>query len=357
MSTAKMNSGLYIPHVFPNFGEEYIKKVFEPFGKVSEIDFVAKQDRNGKEYNSVYIHFKIKSATPKADAFWEKVADKSKECRVYHDRPWFWIVLPNTAKKYISGDRKQRIDIGEVANALSSTVDATLCTDKPIAVQSLSFGYLEKRINADAIVMKGEPCFLRQQQQATAHAIKSYADAAKHKTPFEEEKQVFDADTRAQLDEIEEEMKKDDEMDEMDEEMKRDDEHLRYVDIRYVNVIEMENTFMMTAINTLQADNAELVNRLNQIEMEQNQEVASLASRLRWEQERVEKTYQDMLSLDMHVEERYNTLNANLRKAVMDGCPEQDVLNMIQNEMAEWKYRKSLWFHTSEEDTHDSHDE
>ena len=107
------NISLFVPHVFANFNKEYVADAFSKFGDVDYIDFVARQDRVGAEYNAAYIHFKKWYDTPANIAF-----QNEKMNRVYHDGPWYWIVLPNTAKKHMPGDRKPRIDLGE-SNSLS----------------------------------------------------------------------------------------------------------------------------------------------------------------------------------------------------------------------------------------------
>ena len=104
---------LFVPHVFANFTKEYIAQAFSKFGDVDHIDFVPRQDRVGTEYNAAYIHFKKWHDTPANITF-----QNQKINRVYHDGPWYWIVLPNTAKKHMPGDRKPRIDLGE-SNSLS----------------------------------------------------------------------------------------------------------------------------------------------------------------------------------------------------------------------------------------------
>jgi hypothetical protein len=121
MSAIK-NISLYIPHVFPNFDKEYVTKAFKNIGEVSQIDFVAKQDRNGKDFNAVYIHFNKWYTNKKAQTFYDSVVDESKEARFYHDDPWYWIVLPNTAKKYVPGERKPKIDLGDMRSIASEKV-------------------------------------------------------------------------------------------------------------------------------------------------------------------------------------------------------------------------------------------
>ena len=128
------NISLYIPHVFPNFDKEYVAKAFKSIGEVSQIDFVAKQDRNGGYYNAVYVHFKKWYTNKKASDFYDSVVDESKEARLCHDEPWYWIVLPNTAKKHLPGERKPRIDIGE-STAISTSNPAHATPVKKVATE------------------------------------------------------------------------------------------------------------------------------------------------------------------------------------------------------------------------------
>jgi hypothetical protein len=115
------NVSLFIPHVFPNFSKEYIANTLTKYGigEVENIDFVAKQDRNGKDFNSVFIYFKRWFNTQANYEFQLCLFDKEREARIYHDGMWYWIVLENTGKKYISGNRKTRIDLGGV-NAINT---------------------------------------------------------------------------------------------------------------------------------------------------------------------------------------------------------------------------------------------
>ena len=130
MSAIK-NISLYIPHVFPNFDKEYVATAFKNIGEVSNIDFVAKQDRKGDNYNAVYVHFKLWYTNREAVQLYNDVLDVENEARLYHDEQWYWIVLPNTAKKYVPGERKPRIDLGDlnptsvndVSNDLSKMYD------------------------------------------------------------------------------------------------------------------------------------------------------------------------------------------------------------------------------------------
>ena len=106
---------LYIPHVFPNFDKEYVAGVFEDmeFGIVDHVDLVAKMDKNGKPYNAAYIHFSEWFNTTSVANFQERVVDPTREARIVHDDPWFWIVLENKATKYEPGARKPTLDLSD----------------------------------------------------------------------------------------------------------------------------------------------------------------------------------------------------------------------------------------------------
>jgi hypothetical protein len=130
------NVSIFVPHVFPNFDEEYIVENFKQYGEIDKVDFVAKQDRNGKEFNSVYVHFKFWFDTPENRKFQAHLLDDSVETHIYHDDTrWYWIALPNNSKKHVSGDRKPRIDLGNDVKSINSS--STFVTpEKPVLKRS-----------------------------------------------------------------------------------------------------------------------------------------------------------------------------------------------------------------------------
>jgi predicted nuclease with TOPRIM domain len=109
---------LFIPHVFTNFTEDYIKDFFGIYGDIDHVDFVSKIDRYGKSYNSVYIHFYAWYNTKEVEEFQQRIEDPDNPPRIYHDAPWFWNVLKNNAKKHVPGERKERINVKETAAAV-----------------------------------------------------------------------------------------------------------------------------------------------------------------------------------------------------------------------------------------------
>lgn len=106
---------LFIPRVDATFSKEFVEEAFSDYAIVERVDFVAKQDKNGKNYNATYVHLKEWKNGEEADIIKRKIVNK--QCEFYYDRYYsnnYWIVLPNTAKKYVPGDRKKCIDIGNV---------------------------------------------------------------------------------------------------------------------------------------------------------------------------------------------------------------------------------------------------
>jgi hypothetical protein len=95
---------LFIPRVFSNITKQRISTIFETLdiGKVSNIDFVGKRDIYGKKYNSVYIHFQYWYDSSAAIQFQRKIFDPNATAKLVYDDPWYWIVMENKGKKYVS---------------------------------------------------------------------------------------------------------------------------------------------------------------------------------------------------------------------------------------------------------------
>lgn len=117
--SANKNLSLFIPFVFPNFDQKYVANAFAKVGNVERVDFVAKQDRAGKTYNAVYVHFNKWYNNKLAKHIYEECFEKKGQTQFYHDgTEYFWIVLPNTAKKHVPGERKPKISLGNI-NAIN----------------------------------------------------------------------------------------------------------------------------------------------------------------------------------------------------------------------------------------------
>jgi hypothetical protein len=102
---------LFIPHVFANFDANYIANAFRCVGDVERVDLVAKIDKQGKTYNSVYVHFTCWLNSYQALKI-QKEIEQDGSSQFYYDKKWYWIVLPNTGKKHAgNGERKQTIQL------------------------------------------------------------------------------------------------------------------------------------------------------------------------------------------------------------------------------------------------------
>ena len=219
MSANNNVMSLYIPKVFPNFDKEYVAKAFKPVGVVTSIDFVLKQDRDGKAYNAVYVHFSEWRNSAFALNFLDDVMGRSDyEARLYHDGPWYWIVLPNTAKKHVPGERKPKIDLGDAKAISTKNADVT-----PVKKQATK-------------VCPAAP----QKMQTYAQALGFEAPEPKNLT------QEFD-DIDIDASEMEAEMA------EIEALMDEEEANLVTIDGRYVQAMEQENWAMRADLQQLRA--------------------------------------------------------------------------------------------------------
>jgi hypothetical protein len=204
MSTIK-NISLFIPHVFSNFTQKYVSESFSGLGDVERVDFVAKQDRDGKPFNAVYVHFKRWYNNRFA-----MIITKDGSVKFYHDdSEYYWIVLPNTAKKHVPGDRKPRIDLGE---SVKTIAQKQVCPSPQNT---------DDKANSDA-------------------EFEEYLELLR--APIEE---WTNTPTKEAADEMA------DQMAEIEADMEAEDENLVSIDWRYVQTIEQENMWLHTEVAQL----------------------------------------------------------------------------------------------------------
>jgi len=115
MSFVDQSLSLFIPRVFPNITQERISSIFYNLGlgDVKRVDRVLKQDGDGNEYYSVYVHFEYWYETNAVANFQERVTNPGKEARIVYDDPWWWIVLENKGQKRVPGQRKPTLVLEE----------------------------------------------------------------------------------------------------------------------------------------------------------------------------------------------------------------------------------------------------
>jgi hypothetical protein len=124
---------LYIPYVFSNVTKDKIIYTFEfhlRLGHIKHVDLVDKIDKKGKTYYSAYIYFEEWYNNDKAARFVERIKNPSQETRVFYDtpEPWYWIVLENTSKKVVPGQRKLCIDVTDLMSYDYKTPEKNLST-------------------------------------------------------------------------------------------------------------------------------------------------------------------------------------------------------------------------------------
>lgn len=256
------NISLFIPHVFPNFSKEYVAKAFDHFGRVDHVDFVAKQDRDGKQYNAAYVHIYWDNNQRSQD-FIDRVMDPNREARVYHDGPWYWIVLPNNAKKHVSGDRKPRIDLGD-AKVINSSNFVTpekqvALLPKPVLRRGVAIRESDSvgaPVKSYAQVVKeiGDACgWSETQRQFLFDLENSKNDIETPLTigPNDYAKSFVDPTEDAALDKEAEEMLA--QMDEIESELEVEDANLVSIDGRYVQSLETENSWLTVEVAQLRA--------------------------------------------------------------------------------------------------------
>lgn len=196
--TMNENISLYIPHVFTCFDKEYVANAFKHIGEVTTVDFVTKQHANGRQYNSVYVHFYQWYSTKVACDFYEKVMDESTQARLYHDNVWYWIVLPNHAKKHIPGERKQTLNLGNLSSISTKSVE----------MEEENVNNMEENI-VEKMIEKKE-----KENKVNVDDIMEFEDTV-HK-----------------------------EMDDLETYILNEDSHLIYIDGRYVQHLERDNLNM-----------------------------------------------------------------------------------------------------------------
>lgn len=131
MSSVNQSLSLFIPRVFANITQERIADIFHilGLGSIKRVDRVLKQDAQGAEYYSVYLHFEEWYESATVANFQERVTNPEKEARIVYDDPWWWIVLENKGQKRVPGERKPTLVLDEPKKSVSWAPAPPLDTD------------------------------------------------------------------------------------------------------------------------------------------------------------------------------------------------------------------------------------
>jgi len=205
---------LFVPHIFPNFDQKYVTEVFSEVGEIERVDFVSKLDRDGKPFNAAYIHFKKWYNNENNCNFHYNIIKNGSDKWYHDDSDYYWIVLPNTAKKHVSGDRKPRIDLGE---------------NKSISVNKTpENSVLNHKVPEKLVLNRSERLY-----PGDAPNLSPMNLAAE----FEE----WDAEASEEVAQMEE----------LEAELEEEDQYLVSIDSRYVECVEQENLWLRAELGQL----------------------------------------------------------------------------------------------------------
>lgn len=85
------NPSIVIPHVFDNIGEKRVFAIFRrlKIGYIDRIEFLNKTDKNGRKFNTVFVHFTHWFDNPSSNALKLNLLN-NKPAKILYDNPWFW---------------------------------------------------------------------------------------------------------------------------------------------------------------------------------------------------------------------------------------------------------------------------
>ena len=85
------NPSIVIPHVFANIGEKRVFAIFRrlKIGYIDRIEFLNKTDKNGRKFNTVFIHFTHWFDNPNSNQLKLNLLN-NKPAKILYDQPWFW---------------------------------------------------------------------------------------------------------------------------------------------------------------------------------------------------------------------------------------------------------------------------
>ena len=85
------NPSIVIPHVFANIGEKRIFAIFRrlKIGFIDRIEFLNKTDKNGRKFNTVFVHFTHWFDNHNSNQLKYNLLN-NKPAKILFDQPWFW---------------------------------------------------------------------------------------------------------------------------------------------------------------------------------------------------------------------------------------------------------------------------
>lgn len=146
---------VFVPRVFANFSDERVVQVFErlDMGTVSYIDRIAKTDRDGKNYHSIYVHFESWNYDNTAVTSLHEKLDAGESVRIVYDDPWYWTVLKNTTHKKTEEEEAADRELGEIQEEMEVEPSFDLVDAEYVS-----------KIEAELARMRAEVMFLRNER-------------------------------------------------------------------------------------------------------------------------------------------------------------------------------------------------
>ena len=85
------NPSIVIPHVFDNIGEKRVFAIFRrlKIGYIHRIEFLNKTDKNGRKFNTVFVHFTHWFDNHNSNQLKHNLLN-NKPAKILYDQPWFW---------------------------------------------------------------------------------------------------------------------------------------------------------------------------------------------------------------------------------------------------------------------------
>jgi hypothetical protein len=169
-----------IPRVFNNISEARIRSIMYSleFGFVERVDMAGKTDKNGNEYNVVFVHFSNWNNSQEAMAVREKL-EQGNQVKIVYDTPWYWMIsMSHSVRKEPEVTRpKAYIDLSykstpapapapECEEANAKLLDDDIMREQDMFIEENDIHYIQSsEYDTPALILDG-----------THHFRSSYAD-------------------------------------------------------------------------------------------------------------------------------------------------------------------------------------
>jgi len=101
-----IQTSIQIPFVFTNISAERITNTFVGLEWAVDnditLDIVARTNRDGQDYNVVYVHFN--KGWRDGTSATEEALIEGKEIKITYDTPWYWRIRKNRSHKHTEAE-------------------------------------------------------------------------------------------------------------------------------------------------------------------------------------------------------------------------------------------------------------